>query len=266
METIKAPFKVLSKSFRYGKAIADLATFIIKGGIQVKGLESIKSQIGSFSEEQYTIIFRTNAYLISRAVDLTAQGKKVYCNIDTRKFENQLNSVLALYEGRLKDIKDDEISIYSSWDEFEEILDESPEYERLAGIVVSGQTYKYLRAIKQVKLNKDCYEVLMTTAHKSKGMEWNSVIIADDFNPKFILCNQEDIDYNQQEVNLFYVACTRAIKHLQIPVDFSQAFSKSKRKQEVYPETAGGGCVLIEGFDEDTLEELAYNDEGCYQR
>lgn len=267
MEKIKAPFKVLSKSFRYGKEIADLATFIIKGGIQVTGLESIQSQIGSFYENQYTMIFRTNSYLIGRAVDLTAQGKKVYCNIDTRKFENQLNSVLALYEGRLKDIKDDDISIYSSWEEFEEVLDEVPEYERLAAIVSNGLTYKYLRAIKQVKLNKDCYEILMTTAHKSKGMEWDYVVIADDFKPKMILCNQDDPDYNQQEVNLFYVACTRAIKKLQIPVDFSQAFSKAKRKNTFKAEglpVDNLRMVQLQGVSHvssDSLAALCFNED-----
>lgn len=267
METIQAPFKVLSKSFRYGKEIADLATFIIKGGIHVKGLETINSKLGFVTSKQYTEIFRTNAGLISRAVSLIMQGVKVYCNIDTRKFENQLNSALALFEERMQDVKDDDISLYSSWDELLESVRDVPELKRIAEIVEAGETYKYLKALKQVTLNKSSYDVLLTTAHKSKGMEWDNVIISDDFAPKPILCNESDEAYNQQEVNLFYVACTRAIKTLQIPADFYGAYMKHKRAMDFDPvstslEVGNVKMVHLTGNDRNTLEDLCFNEDG----
>ena len=52
MEKIKAPTKVLSKSFRYGQEIADLATFIIDGNIQVKGMESIDSKVAKIVSDR----------------------------------------------------------------------------------------------------------------------------------------------------------------------------------------------------------------------
>lgn len=235
METIRAPSKILSKSFRYGKEIADLATFIIKGEIHVKGLETIDSKVGYFNEKQYTVVFRTNAVLISSAVALTMQGVKVYCNIDTRKFEGQLVSAQALYDGRLTDIKDDDIALYSSWSEMLESIEDVPELKRIAEIVDSGEVQVYLRAIKQVTQNKYGYDVLLTTAHKSKGMEWDHVMIADDFVPKFILCRKDDPAYNQQEVNLFYVACTRAIKKLSIPPEFMEAYERHLRVNKFTP-------------------------------
>jgi len=228
MEEIEAPTLVLSKSFRYGAAIAELATMVIRGAITVKGFEQIESTVGYNKSSKYTEIFRTNSGLLGRAVTLISQGVKVSANIDTRKFENQLNSALALYEGRLKDIKDDEIGLYSSWNELLEVVEEQPELKRISVIVAEGQTYRYLSAIKLVKLNKDDYDVLLTTGHKSKGMEWENVVISDDFMPKFVLCDENDPLFNQQEVNLFYVACTRAIKNLQIPNDFIKAFEKYK--------------------------------------
>lgn len=267
METIQSPFKVLSKSFRYGEEIADLATFIIKGGIHVKGLETINSKLGFVTSKQYTEIFRTNAGLISRAVSLIMQGVKVYCNIDTRKFENQLNSALALFEERMQDVKDDDISLYSSWDELLESVRDVPELKRIAEIVEAGETYKYLKALKQVTLNKSSYDVLLTTAHKSKGMEWDNVIISDDFAPKPILCNESDEAYNQQEVNLFYVACTRAIKTLQIPADFYGAYMKHKRAMDFDPvstslEVGNVKMVHLTGNDRNTLEDLCFNEDG----
>lgn len=274
METIQAPFKVLSKSFRYGKEIADLATFIIKGGIDVKGLETIQSKLGFVTSKQYTEVFRTNAMLISRAVTLSLNGVKVYCNIDTRKFENQLNSALALFEKRMQDVKDDDISLYSSWDEMLESVRDVPELKRIAEIVENGETFKYLKALKQVTLNKNCYDVLLTTAHKSKGMEWDNVIISDDFAPKPILSPECDPAYNQQEVNLFYVACTRAVKTLSIPADFYGAYMKHKRVNgfDAADDFTSKGLpigntkmVQLQGgvtYDRDTLEDLCFNDEG----
>src|SRR5699024_2357034 len=124
------------------------------------------------------MVFRTNGGLISRAVGLIMQGVKVYCNIDTRKFENQLTSAQALYDDRLKDIKDDEISIYSSWAEMMESIKDAPELKRISEIIEDGELNMYLRAIKQVTLNKNSYDILLTTGHKAKGMEWDNVIIA----------------------------------------------------------------------------------------
>lgn len=225
MDEINAPSYVLSKSFRYGQAIASLATNIIRGGIDVKGFEKIESTVGMNTAEQYTMIFRTNGGLIGTAVQLIGKGKRVYANIDTRKFENQLVSVQALYDGDLKGVKDDDISLYSTWEEFLEDAEERPELERLAKIVDDGLTNVYLNAVKRIKLNKDSHDVFLTSAHKSKGMEWDNVVLADDFPKKAILAPEGSPDYNQQEVNLFYVACTRAIKNLQIPSHFKLAFA-----------------------------------------
>lgn len=268
METIDAPFKVLSKSFRYGKEIADLATYLIKGGIQVKGLETIDSKVRYVDSKQYTMVFRTNGGLISRAVGLIMQGVKVYCNIDTRKFENQLTSAQALHDGRLKDIKDDEISIYSSWDEMMESIKDAPELKRISEIIEDGELNMYLRAIKQVTLNKNSYDVLLTTGHKAKGMEWDNVIIADDFSPKTILCAEDAPAYNQQEVNLFYVACTRAIKNLQIPLEFMDAYNKHKRAVDKNFKVGVNKVMHLQGanYDEDTLDELCFNAEGCFTK
>lgn len=213
MDVIEAPTFVLSKSFRYGQTIADLATFIIRDGIQVKGLESINSRLGFVNSRQYTKIYRTNSALVEDAVALTLEGTKVYCNIDTNKYEKQLKSAQALFEGKLDEVKDDDISLYSSWEEFCETFEENPEYKRIAGVVENNQTGRFLVALKRIKENSKSYDVLLTTAHKSKGMEWDNVVISDDFNHKHIFAMNAD----QQEINLFYVACTRAIKNLQLP-------------------------------------------------
>ena len=50
-------------------------------------------------------------------------------------------------------------------------------------------------------------------------MEWLDVKIADDFKIDVITSNNSET-FDQQEVNLFYVACTRAINNLQLPSEY----------------------------------------------
>ncbi|MBX9838967.1 MAG: ATP-binding domain-containing protein, partial [Silvanigrellaceae bacterium] len=52
-------------------------------------------------------------------------------------------------------------------------------------------------------------DVLLCTAHKSKGLEWDQVKIGEDYNFK-----EED------ELNLIYVACTRAKNILKLSEKF----------------------------------------------
>lgn len=241
MEKIKAPTKLLSKSFRYGKEIADLATFIIDGDIQVKGMEDIDSKVTKVTSEKYTKIFRTNSYLLSEAVDLIEEGVKVKCEIDPKKFKSMINSSYALFKQDNTNIKDDEIAVYASWSEMLEDAKDNPEIKRLTDIVLNHKTFSYTKAldalIKDIKSKKP-YDVLLTTAHKSKGMEWSNVIIADDFNIETILKSVGDSGYNQQEVNLFYVGCTRAINTIQLPQSFLDEYQysleESKNTQEEY--------------------------------
>ena len=48
-------------------------------------------------------------------------------------------------------------------------------------------------------------DLTITTAHKSKGLEWDCVYLADDFP----ICLSDD-DNTPEELRLFYVATTRA--------------------------------------------------------
>ena len=68
---------------------------------------------------------------------------------------------------------------------------------------------KKLNAIKErtVKNPTDA-DIIVTTAHKSKGLEWDCVVILKGF----IDLTKDDVE--QEEINLFYVAITRAKKRL----------------------------------------------------
>ena len=222
METIQGvPTYLLSKSFRYGAEIATIAKTVIRDGVDVQGSENIKSRIGDIESKKYTHIFRTNSYLLETAVDLISQGVAVKCLIDPRKFQSMIYSTFYLKKGEMSKVKDEEVLVYASFDEMIEDSNNNPESKRLVDIVLKGKMFEYNKALDKMIKDKDKknYDVFLTTAHKSKGMEWLDVKIADDFKIDVITSNNAET-FDQQEVNLFYVACTRAINNLQLPSEY----------------------------------------------
>ncbi len=227
MSELEAPSYGLTRSFRYGSAIADVAKFIISDAIDIKGTDSINSVITLIqgkANAKYTKIFRTNAALIEDAVFLTNEGARVKCNIEVTGFKNNLQSAENIYKQN-KGLVSDNLAMYDTWQELVEASEDDRELKRLVSIVESGKTVRYLKALENLSVKKDYYDILLTTAHKSKGMEWNSAVVADDFPINTILKEQGEEGYNQQEVNLFYVACTRAINKLQLPLDFYKEYA-----------------------------------------
>ena len=221
MEMIQAPTKILSKSFRYGQPIADVASMIIDYAIEVKGNEVIKSKVEDVTQKQYTKIYRTNSLLLKEAVELLSKGNKVYCDVDTYDFTNKLKSAEALYLGNTKFVKHQDITPYPEWKDLVLAADEDLELKRVMKIVEKGKVFFYVKALEKLADKNSKYDIFLTTAHKSKGKEWDNVIIANDFpvDKIFTLERKKDCLWTQQEINLMYVACTRAIKTLQLHKD-----------------------------------------------
>ena len=61
-------------------------------------------------------------------------------------------------------------------------------------------------------------DVIVSTAHRSKGLEWDTVVLYDDF-PDLI--DEGELAFHEKEIedelNLLYVASTRAQKLLYVP-------------------------------------------------
>ena len=66
-----------------------------------------------------------------------------------------------------------------------------------------------------LKSNSSDYDCIVTTAHKSKGLEFNKVKLGGDFFYKEAAAPGEKI-LTEDEARLLYVAATRAKKQLDI--------------------------------------------------
>ena len=217
---------MLSKSFRFGQSIADLASRIIANKITISGADK-PSKISRVTAPKYTMLFRTNQGLIEKAIALVQENKRILCDGNIANFKAMLSSCVALHRGNNKGVFHEDIKRYSSWSDFMTDAAEDPELLRIAKVVESGKSKVYMDALEKIatisteaKGHVPHYDILLTTAHKSKGKEWDSVIIGDDFDLKTILKSETEEGYDQQEVNLFYVACTRAISVLQLPGNY----------------------------------------------
>ncbi len=212
-------------SFRYGQEVADVAKAMISGAIDVKGNPTIDSKVDVVDQDQkHTRIYRTNGALLLDAVGLIGKGFKIKCEINVWDLVNMLKSADALFNLDVKNVKHESIIPYSTWDDLMDCCDEDPELNRIAKIVISDKVDVYVDRLTKMAKEKigNRYDILLTTAHKSKGLQWDHVILANDFH---------DLDegfegLGDQERNLIYVAATRAVKTLELPVDMQAAIEK----------------------------------------
>lgn len=224
MLSLDWPEARLSKSFRFGQEIGDLADVVLAmDGVkqtQVKGWEKLSTYCvpkEDLSEEvwngQYTMLFRTNGALIFQAVDLISQGKKVNLEIDVSDFTKFLDSAISLSNSEMNKVKHEKLVQFENWLECVTEADAvKGELGRVVSMVNNGSVYTVLKFLADHK-NHSNPDVILTTAHKSKGREWDTVILADDF-PSVFNEKGEWVGLQDSERNLLYVALTRVKKTL----------------------------------------------------
>lgn len=217
----------LSQSFRFGQPVADVANIVLNTAgnnvnAAIRGWEGCDSRVVSYfdmpAEEieamgTYTLLYRSNMALILDAVALLAEGKTVNLEIDVSDFVKLLQSAMELKAGNMKGVKHEELLPYESWRAFEdEVQGTGGELGRVYAIIADGQVYKVL-GVLSTHHNTETPDVIMTTAHKSKGREWDQVVLANDFASCY---NQQSewVGLSEAERNLLYVAVTRARKLL----------------------------------------------------
>lgn len=214
------PEAKLSKSFRFGQAVGDIADAVLAtDGVKqtaVKGFEILNTQCfdkwevdASVFNKAYTMLFRTNGALIFEAVELMERGKRVNLEIDVSDFTKLLDSAIELKRGNLSKVKHENLIQFASWKECgDEAEVVQGELLRVYNMVENGSVYKILGVLSKHKNHREP-DVILTTAHKSKGREWDLVILAEDF-PSPYNKEGEWVGLQDMERNLLYVALTRA--------------------------------------------------------
>lgn len=230
MKVVEGEEAFLGQSFRYGKAIADVAMAVLKGKVKIEGFSEIPSVIKMVdSSQQYTKLFRTNSALLSEAVSALDRGVAVDIEIDTKDFVKLLQSVEALYNDELKQVKHERILPFATWLSLCDGAKDEPELNRLVRIVKEGDSQRMIKALESYRKPLQA-EAVYTTAHKSKGREWDQVVLADDYPSHYK--GGKFVGLNEMEENLLYVAVTRAKLVLQLNDSAQEAINYMKQSQE----------------------------------
>ena len=135
---------------------------------------------------------------------------------------NDLLDIQSLLCKKKEYIKNEFIAKFDDVKELIAYSDESNEIDLKQRLLIC---FKYMQCnifdlIKKIKASavkkQENAELILSTGHKSKGLEWDKVEIIDDFiSLKNELENKEgNIDIAKEELNLFYVALTRAKREL----------------------------------------------------
>ena len=209
----------LTKSFRFGQKIADVAKTVLRNKLEITGNEGVNSEVSELENvidrsEPYTILFRTNMELIFQAVRLITEGESVNVNVDLKDFVAMIKSAEALYSGELKKVKHEEILPFTTWEELVEESKHIAELGRCVSIVEGGEVENMVKTLHDHKNSKNA-KVTICSAHKSKGLEWDQVILGGDY-PSNYDHKGRFVGLKEQEENLLYVSVTRAKKALQV--------------------------------------------------
>ncbi|MGM0579642.1 MAG: UvrD-helicase domain-containing protein [Bacteroidota bacterium] len=224
----------LSSSFRFNNKIAQLAQAIVerKKHLQPNLNFQIKGEAQPSKGEQKAVLARTNLGLLTKAIDYISERE----NLDGIYFEGNINSytyaddgtslydVLNLYNGKRKFIRDPLIKKMNTLEDLEEYIDKTEDMQ-LGMMVELVREYgndipDYIKQLKDKHVeneDRDRANIIFSTVHRCKGMEYDSVQLVNDFLTEEKLkklAQQKNLpDLIKQklneEINLLYVAVTR---------------------------------------------------------
>ncbi len=212
----------LTTSFRFGEAIAEGATNILAllgEDKPMRGNPSIRSYVGEV--EPQTILARTNASTITAIIDALDIERQPHLVGGNGELMEMLRGVQALKNGEASTVPD--FFGFTNWQEVVEFA-KSGEGEHLLTFVnlVEGRGERQLMWALNRTVDEERSDLIISTAHKSKGREWSKVRLMDDFlksQPKRSPNKNNDCTSNGHdpaELRLFYVAFTRAREAIEV--------------------------------------------------
>jgi superfamily I DNA/RNA helicase len=210
MKTWPAQHRVkLSQSFRFGQAVADEANVFLealRADLRVEGYGAIPSTVGPVAEPD-AVISRTNAALVSYALSLPSDKRFAIVG-GTQAIQKMAEAAHDLMSGKRASWHPD-FGPFKNWGDVLDYVENDSGGADLRSMVKIIEEYGVATILEVCSrsVSEERADVVLTTAHKSKGREWDRVVIADDFMPSE---DSEMDSLNKAEAMLMYVAVTRA--------------------------------------------------------
>lgn len=232
MDKLSGQSYPLTQSFRFGPEIADYANRILSHKSappdqRLTGNEGIESQVKVYTggdnlpEWPVTILSRTGVQVFYQAVDIAENGHRLHVVGGLNDLDWLLRDALKLFHGEPGQVRHNKLTRFRSWDSLvdEQEMTSDPELKRIR--VIIEERHEILE--KQLEVLHQHHEhdperapLILSTTHRVKGREWDRVMLLDDFVTPEKLGEQSD-DERDAELNILYVAATRAVRELYIP-------------------------------------------------
>lgn len=230
---VSFPSFPLSRSFRFRQEVADLAMSALALKGRIGELPSMPHIIGageSSEKKTSAILARSNVTLLREAINaLLFQQKAKLCfegGLETYTYMSEgasLFDVLYLRMGQREKIRSPFVRSFPGYTELKEYVEAAGDQEmRLVCEIVEEHSlllFDVIRKLREVQVPREQADLILSTVHKAKGAEYDSVIIAEDF----ITGEKVDIAISRavkekrpldsyalaEEINILYVALTR---------------------------------------------------------
>ncbi len=272
LEQVDFPSYELTNSFRFRQDIADLSKEILglKNILQPIPTVRIFGKGRSKEEKTQAVLGRTNLGLLLKAIQLAIEGggvNSIYFegNINSYTFADEgtsLYDILNLYLNQHHLIRDKLIKRMGNVQELEDYIEKTEEVQlKIMLEIVKKYERQIPNILKELKAKhvsaqeKHLADIIFSTVHRCKGMEYDVVHLVDDFisEEKLLELVSEskailELDKLNEEINLLYVAITRTKNILHIPEALLPVNANiSKRINIIRPPAP---------LESDTLDEL----------
>lgn len=274
LEKTDFPSLQLSTSFRFGTPIANLASHVLNWKTQLGAGPQL--QVAGAGQTPATVttravIGRTNLALLLKAIEYLKEHRqelrRVYFegNINSYTYAGEgasLTDVLALYNGRSEAIKDPLMRKMANLDELADYAEQTEDHQlQMLITIVEDYGNEVIDLIKELKRlhvadgARDQAQLYFSTVHRCKGLEYDEVQLTPDFITQTTINKLEEEFAAKppepgakarlfEEINLLYVALTRARARVYVPADcLPTGFPPHA---DVQPTQGSGGTVLLQ--------------------
>lgn len=201
----------LTQSFRFGPAIAGEANKMLEilgASLRLRGLDRIPSVVRGCDNPD-AILCRTNAGAMGHAMRAMDEGRKVALLGGGKAIRALAEAAADLRAGR--PTSHPELFTFRTWGEVQDHAENDAagaDLKVLVSLIDEHGPEKIIAAADALADEKHA-DVVVGTAHKVKGREWDSVRI-EDFRPPRRTPDRPDPEVPDELAMLLYVAFTRA--------------------------------------------------------
>ncbi|HCX22609.1 MAG: DNA helicase [Flammeovirgaceae bacterium] len=271
--------KYLTTSYRFNQEIADLSfdVLAIKNHLKESRTPLLKGKGKSSDIKTRATLGRTNGAILVDVIDRLIdkeEFKSVYFegHFQTYTYADEGGSVydvLNLYLDQRKGIRNPMIRQFNDFSELQEYTDQSGDAP-MKGIIDIVMTYgrelpHLINCIKDSHVDhnkKDEADMVYSTVHKAKGMEYDQVKLLDDFlgEEKLLdMLKRPDLDPDPnrliEDINILYVALTRAKCNVEIPEVLIPESYEWENKESIKVISRSLGNASLAYFDESSEQK-----------